>query len=322
MSKSQIVAREQGWFARVGAASIGAAVLLMAGVVLLQLSFGTGASFERLEEANANSSLLWIAGIVSCIGSLLMAPPLLFLFRAAQARSDRVKNQMVGLLVLGPVLFAISAPMIAGGTLQAADRYVSGDVAPKLTPAEAKEECAEEREDAGSAKDFADEFEPKAGGSAFAACEREKIEEDRASEAATDVTLLGTTAFVRFAGALSLIAAFLYTGLWSMRTGLLTRFWGSLGMVAGFGLLLGNVLFLVPVAWLLYAGFLMFGSVPGGRPVAWAEGEAVPWPTAGEKTAAQLEGEPEPIEASEPSGGDGGGGPDDGGERRKRKRRE
>lgn len=323
MSNSQTVAREQSWFARVGVASIGAAFLTMAGFILLSSSLGTGTNFEQLEEANSSGATIWLAGFITLVGSLLLVAPLLFLFRAAQARSDRVRNQLVGLVVLGPVLIALSGPLGAGGTLQAADDYVVGDVAASLTPAEAKEECAEDREDADSSKAFAEDFEPSAGESPFVACQRQKIEEDKASEAIKDVALLRMTEFVRFAGALSLLVAFLYTGLWAMRTGLLTRFWGSLGMVAGFGFLLGNVLFLVPVAWLVYLGFMMFGATPGGRPPAWAAGEAIPWPTPGEKAAAEMEGEPEPLEAPEPGEApELPGGPEDGGERRKRKRRE
>jgi hypothetical protein len=107
-----------------------------------------------------------------------------------------------------------------------------------------------------------------------------------------------------------------------MRSGLLSRFWGSLGMVAGITFLLGP-LFIVALVWLVYFAFLLFGKVPGGKPPAWEAGEAVPWPTPGEKAAAELE----PSDGMEE---DAGGeaeelppaGPDGESERRKRKRRE
>ena len=80
---------------------------------------------------------------------------------------------------------------------------------------------------------------------------------------------------------------------------------------------------------------LAIGKLPGGRPPAWAAGEAIPWPTPGEKAAAEMqprdpeaevvtppelsEGETEGGEApGEKPGGDAGG---PGGPRRKRKRR-
>ena len=75
-----------------------------------------------------------------------------------------------------------------------------------------------------------------------------------------------------------------------MRTGFLSRFWGSLGMVAGIAFLLGP-LFLVTLVFFVYFGLLALGIVPGGRPPAWEAGEAVPWPTPGEKAAEELEPE-------------------------------
>ena len=90
------------------------------------------------------------------------------------------------------------------------------------------------------------------------------------------------------AGGLSLVVALLYTCLWAMRVGLLTRFWGSLGMAVGIAALIG----LTPLAllWFLYLGVLLVGRIPGGRPPAWAAGEAIPWPTPGQTAAKELEG--------------------------------
>jgi hypothetical protein len=42
--------------------------------------------------------------------------------------------------------------------------------------------------------------------------------------------------------------------------------------------------------WFFYLGLLLIGTLPGGRPPAWAAGEAIPWPTPGEQAAAQLDG--------------------------------
>ena len=74
-----------------------------------------------------------------------------------------------------------------------------------------------------------------------------------------------------------------------MRTGLLSRFWGSLGMALGVATLIGLVFFLL--IWLVYFALLVLGKVPNGKPPAWERGEAVPWPTPGEKAAAELEPE-------------------------------
>jgi hypothetical protein len=85
----------------------------------------------------------------------------------------------------------------------------------------------------------------------------------------------------------------------------------------------------------IYLGLLCIGRLPGGRPPAWEAGEAIPWPSPGEKAAKEMQPEdasaevvtaPELPEGEEPSDGtegEGGkpSGGDSGGERRKRKRR-
>jgi hypothetical protein len=93
--------------------------------------------------------------------------------------------------------------------------------------------------------------------------------------------LQGQTAFdasqgLRFAGTLGLVVGVVYTSLHAMRVGLLTRFWGSLGMALGVSILflglLGMMVFFIAI------GALIAGFFPRGRPPAWATGEAVPWP--------------------------------------------
>ena len=162
MNASEVLSRERLWSARVGIASVVGGILALVGFVLLQSSLGGDANFESLEEAHKNSSTVWLAGIATCIGYLLLTVPLFFLFRAAQVRSPRVKNQMVGLVILGPLLLGISAPLISGGTQEAANQYLDGKAKLTLSPAEAKKECAEDKQDK-SAEEFAEDFEASAG---------------------------------------------------------------------------------------------------------------------------------------------------------------
>jgi uncharacterized membrane protein len=285
VTKAQILARERAWITRVGVAGILGGILALAGFIVLQSSIGGDANFESLAEAHENSSSVWIAGILTCIGYLLVAAPMYFLFRAAQVRSDRVKNQMVGLVLLGPLLLGLSAPFISGGTQEAANTYLDGKAKSTLSAADAKEECSEEQEDK-SAEEFADDFPAVDGKTGLAACEDKKNEESEASEAIKDSTMLKIGQFAGLAGGLSLVVGLLYVGLWSMRTGLLTRFWGSLGMAVGFASIIGfsPLTFL----WFIYLGLLLAGVLPGSRPPAWEAGEAVPWPTPGEKAAAEM----------------------------------
>ena len=48
------------------------------------------------------------------------------------------------------------------------------------------------------------------------------------------------------------------------------------------------IFFQFALLWFVYLAFLLLGRVPGGRPPAWAAGEAIPWPSPGEKAAADL----------------------------------
>jgi len=68
-----------------------------------------------------------------------------------------------------------------------------------------------------------------------------------------------------------------------MRVGLLSKFWGSLGIALGVASVIG--LFQIALLWFAYFGLLVAGWVPGGRPPAWAAGEAVPWSSPGERMA-------------------------------------
>ncbi|HET8639676.1 MAG TPA: hypothetical protein VFL89_05440 [Solirubrobacterales bacterium] len=318
---SEVVEREDRWTVRSGIAAMAGAILGVAGFVLLQAALSGGANFEGLREAHANASTLWISGVATGISYLLLAAPLLFLFRAAQARSERVRNQMVGVVLLGPLLLGVAAFLLAGGTQDAANTYIEGKSAPTRSAVkEAPEECRSEAKDK-SAKDFSADYPAEPGSTSRQACQDKKIEESRASEAIRGSTLVSFAQYMGLAGGLALVVSLFYCGLWGMRTGLLTRFWGSLGMASGVAALIG--LSPLVLIWFFYLGLLLIGKVPGGRPPAWAAGEAIPWPTPGEQAAAQLDGA-EPgagPAAGDPATSERGGG---GGEapRRKRKQRD
>jgi hypothetical protein len=285
-SRAEIRAREQRWRVPVGLASIVAVILLIAS---RPLNVSGDGDADFLREAHAHGGSVLLSGLMQTLAFLLLALPLVFLFRAVQARSDRVRPQLIGLIVAAPLFLAASSAIAIGITSEAADSYVAGDVKPELTAAEAREECSEEREDEGA--DFlTDEYDPAQGETPQRACEDRKLEDDAASRATRDASLAPLATGLGLAGAFGFVVALLYTGLYAMRTGLLSRFWGSVGMVAGVAFLLGP-LFLVALVWFVYFGLLCLGIVPGGRPLAWEEGEAVPWPTPGDRAAAELEPE-------------------------------
>jgi hypothetical protein len=290
-----VLAWEDLWIRRVGVAALAGSLLALLGFVLLQSSIGGDANFEGLREAHDSSTQISLSGLATGIGYILLAAPLFFLFKAVQQRSTRVRNQLIGLAILGPLLLGVSGALLAAGAQQAANTYLDGDAKSTLSPKEAAKECGEERKDKG-AKQFAEDFESANGAGPGAACAAKKHKEDEASNAIKDSGLVTIGQFAGLAGGLTLVVALFYTGLWSMRTGLLSRFWGSLGMAVGVAALIG----LTPLAllWFFYLGLLLVGVLPGGRPPAWAAGEAIPWPTPGEKIAADLD--PGEDDASSP----------------------
>jgi len=333
-SKSEVLAREQRWTTRAGIAAIAGGILGLAGFILLRTALSGETNYEGLEEAHEQISTVWFAGVATLIGTALLALPLLFLFNATRARSSRLRGQLVGIVLLGPLLVAVAGILLSAGTQEAANNYVEGKSKSTLSAKEKTEECREDEGEEG-AKEFAEEFKASGGKSRFEVCEAQKENEDRASQSIKDASLISLAQFFGIAGALALVIGLIYTCLNAMRVGLLTRFWGSLGMAVGVAALIGFSP--IMLLWFVYLGVLLAGWLPGGRPPAWEEGEAVPWMTPGQKAAESLE--PKPPEPAPEPGTDVGEGPDvgepvdapeppelgngsGGGERRKRKKRD
>jgi len=109
-------------------------------------------------------------------------------------------------------------------------------------------------------------------------------------------------------GSLTLAAGLVLVSLNAMRAGLLTRFYGVLGIITGAMLVL-LPLPIVQIFWLGAIAVLFLGAWPGGMPPAWGSGKAMPWP--GGRRAAPRSA---PAPAAEPPAADASA-------RRKRKKR-
>jgi hypothetical protein len=109
---------------------------------------------------------------------------------------------------------------------------------------------------------------------------------DQSTQAAHDVLraggVLAFSAIGTF-GSLAFAGGFVMVALAAMRIGLLTRFVGVLGAIAGVLVVLGPATgsssFIVESFWLLMLGGLLLGRWPTGMPRAWTEGVAAPWPS-------------------------------------------
>ena len=124
-------------------------------------------------------------------------------------------------------------------------------------------------------------------------------------------------------GPLALAAGLFLISLNAMRVGLLTRFLGIIGIIAGV-VTVAPQLMPLPVIqsfWLVALGLLLLGAAPGGAPPAWSTGNAEPWPSQRRGAAPA----PAKREPSAPTNGDGEGEaysrPHPSSKKRKRKRR-
>jgi hypothetical protein len=118
----------------------------------------------------------------------------------------------------------------------------------------------------------------------------------------TESGLLVTAQLINLPGLLALAVGLVLICLNAMRAGLLTRFMGVLGIITGALLVfpLGSPLPIVQCFWLFMLGMLYLGFWPGGPPPAWASGEAMPWPSGGQRRrGGRSAPEPEPP-AAEP----------------------
>jgi hypothetical protein len=278
-----VLARERKWALPVALATLCAIGLLVAATIIISPVGGDGDA-EVLRSVDEHSSTVILAGILQAAGFLLLVAPLVYLFRAAQARSDRVRGQLIGLVVAAPIFLCAAAILTAVAATDAASEFEAGRATADLTAGEARKECRSEQ--GADAASFREEFGGGQGGVPVQRCAAVKVADDAAEAALADAPARSIGLGFGLGGRLGLAFALLYGCLWAMRTGLLTRFWGSLGMAMGVAALLLRIEF--PLVWFFYFALLVAGWVPGGRPPAWDAGEAVPWPTPGEKAAAEL----------------------------------
>lgn len=284
MTKTALLAREQRWAMPVALATLTAVALLVGSAIAISTVNGDG-SAEILRLADRHHSSLVLSTVLEIAGFILLAAPLTYLFRAVQARSDRVRSQFIGIVVVAPLFLALAAGLNAAATSSAASEFVAGKADVTLSKKSALDKCHSDLKDKG-AKAFGEEFDSGPGASALDRCVNRKIADDTAENAASAAPTREVATGFGLAGRLGLAFALFYSCLWAMRTGLLTRFWGSLGVALAVAALLLLIQF--TLIWFLYFGLLAAGWLPRGRPPAWAAGEAIPWPTPGEKAAADL----------------------------------
>jgi hypothetical protein len=264
LNRPAILGWEQRWARPVAVVTLASIVLIIAAIVVASQGVGGGGGeSELLRNVQAHRSDQLISSILQAIGVSLLAAPLYYLFRAAKARSEQMRGQLVGVVVAAPLFLGVLAILSGLSTLHAASEFVSSEV-PHLT-----------------AKGIA-------------------LGSDKANEAAndaiTEAPLRPLAAGFGLGGQIGFLVGMIYTALYAMRTGLLTRFWGSLGIALG---AVSFIFFQFTLLWFIYLAFLLLGLIPGDKPPAWSSGEAEAWPTPGEKAAATHFGSDDPEDPAD-----------------------
>jgi hypothetical protein len=309
VSRNEIIERERRWRVPVGVTAIGAALLGFAGgIVQVQALDGADSDAAALLARNSDEGSFAAAMILQAASWFFLAVPFVYLFLAAAARSERVNRVLIGLFAIAPILLAVGSVLQWSAYTDVADQFV--EERPSLeAEAEAEQGQANKERPPARAEEEEEEADPV---------------EERAEELIDDSSGLQTAGSVFLGGLLGIAVGILYTCLQAMRVGLVSRFFGSLGMALSVAMILfvGGLL----PAMLLFTvalGFLILGRWPGGRPPAWEAGQAVPWPKPGERPADSGRSEGDDQEEAPAAAGDERQPPSStgSGPRRKRKRR-
>jgi hypothetical protein len=275
-SKQELLDFQARWMRPAGiAAIVGAIILVAAGIVGSVGSADTTA--EQLQDYHDHSSQLVLASVISAVGLLIFTCPLYFLFISARGRSDRVWSFLGPLIVVGALLAAVQGPVVSLGLKDASDDYVAG-VGVAEAQARQAQPAAPPKQDSttttgSAATGRTTTTRPTTAQRVTDA--KENFADDRVGDSGK----VQAGKIIGLLGALILIVGAVYTLVWSMRTGLLTRFMGTLGIAFIAALLLIPQLGPIgTVLWFLVLGLMLAGWWPRPLPPAWDAGEAIPWP--------------------------------------------
>lgn len=247
---------------------VGVAIFVGVGATGLASDFQSADGFAASLEAFApEKSDVLILLTAQAIGIILFIPAMLTLFSAVRNRSQSVRPGLIGLCIAGPLFFAGS--LVA--SYFAIDAAASVFSEPAAAAGRAVSAVADAVQDPGVSLDI----------------------DDAAQDVYLDQSSADVASGLRFAGQLGLTFVMVYTSLYAMRTGLMTRFWGTLGMALGAGVLLIGPPALL--GFFLAISLMVAGFWPSGRTPAWDAGVAMPWPKPGEETPA------EPTRGEEPA---------------------
>ena len=156
--KQDVLAWESRWSTPTGILTFVAVIILIVSAIVIASVNGSGEA-ELLVSAHEHSSSITISSVLEAIGFLILTAPLYFLFRAALNRSSgRMKSQLVGVIVVAPLFFAVSGVLNGIATNEAAETFHKGEAKSTLSAEKGAEECRDEEREKG-AKDFKEKYD-------------------------------------------------------------------------------------------------------------------------------------------------------------------
>jgi hypothetical protein len=295
MSREQILDFQARWMRPAGIAAILGAAVLVASVAVGSVGSPDDTA-ERLEQYQDDGGRLTLASVISGVGLILLATSLYFIFRSALARADRMRAFLGPLIVIGALLVGIQGVMISLGLKDASDRYAAGVSA---VEANARQDATQAQQPppetgapgkggttGGTVPTATGTTTGTTAGAAQPMPVEERVSDARdnfAEDEVDDSSAVRTGQLIGLLGGLALIGGAIYTLVWAMRTGLLTRFMATLGMVFIAALILLPALGPIGmILWFAVLGLMLAGWWVRPLPPAWAAGEAIPWPKAGD----------------------------------------
>jgi hypothetical protein len=270
---------------RAGIAAIAAGVLLLVSSFYPALfaTKGTSArSYDSLLRIHAHLTDVLVPQILEALAYPLIAVALLYLYRAAKARRPETPKITRVLAIGGPTLVAIGSLMYGIAVVVLAQKAADAKLPTYAT------------DPSGGIANLVGVW--NAG-------------ELRASDLTTGSSLYTATAILELVSNLAFGFAMVLIGLNAMRAGLVSRFMGILGIIAGVITVLFRGISPIEAFWLIAVGMLFMNRWPNGRGPAWDSLEPLPWPTAADRQREVMEkrgvtppprrrgrAEPEPIE--------------------------
>jgi hypothetical protein len=266
------------WEARFGrpaaVAAFAAGILVLAGTFVSLSNYEDRPHISRLADSLLSvdeNPGTWIASsVLQALSALCLIAVFYYLFRATSHRLPQFPTWFLYVILVGPVLYAIS------------------QVAGSIDRANVAQMFVDQTSHVGK-------FCPAIRGHAGDECANDLLK-DQLSPILIGLSLAGlvATAFL-----------FVMLPLRARRAGLMSQFMGILGVIAGALMVLQLAPLLpqiVQAFWLGAVGALFLGSWPGGRGPAWETGEAEPWPTAAERRGLVPAGGPDAGAAASGNG--------------------